>query len=133
MVFIEAKRDPNSTLKMLSQKVEERSKSEEKNAFKKPENREPHEIAPHPTRPSLARPCQVARSCHPVRPGHARSWVHGPCVQFPPVCCLFSRVFCLVFLRFGLLGARGVLHPLLFLELTFEVLFSTKTRRFLLK
>jgi len=86
MEFIEAKINPNSTLKNAFKKVEEMSpKSEEKNAFKKPENHEPHEIAPHPTRPSLARPCRATflagRPCRvlgarSVRPISARVLPH---------------------------------------------------------
>jgi len=53
--------------------------------------------------------------------GRAGSWVHG---RAP--CC--PSVSGLVFLRFALLGARGSLDPLIFLEITFEVDLSIETR-----
>ena len=91
---------------------------------KKTQKRETARTSP---RHDLAWPCQVARSCHPARPGRATllaglcwvaSWVHGPCLA------CFARVV----RRFALLGARGFLDPLIFLEFTFEVLFSIETR-----
>jgi len=62
MEFIEAKVNPNSTLKMLSKKVEERSpKLKEKRVLKSPK------IA-NRTNPAAA---HLARSCHPAWPGRA--------------------------------------------------------------
>ena len=68
-----------------------------------------------PPRHQLARPSRatlLAGLCW------VASWVHGPCLA------CFARVV----RRFALLGARGFLDPLIFLEFTFEVLFSIETR-----
>jgi len=116
MEFIEAKINPNSTLKNALKKVKESSpKNEGKSRIKRPKSRNrtdaPAQTVPGGmvVPPSTARPCQI--SGRPVVLGlGARS------------------VSCHVFLRFALLGARGFLDPLIFLEITFEVLFSIKIR-----
>ena len=109
MVFIEAKRDPNSTLKLLSQKVEERSKSEERNAFKKPENREPGMAMPGGTvvPPRTARPCHF--SGPPAVPGlgckvRARSF-RARLASFRACFALFSSVLLSL-----VLGASSILY-----------------------
>ena len=115
MEFIEAKKNPNSILKMLSKKVEERSPKYEGKRNKKAEIREAHS----PASASLARPCHIAG--RPVVLGH-RCTVVRP-VARPCLAC-FARVV----RHFALLGARGFLDPLIFLERTFKVLFSIETR-----
>ena len=87
MEFIEAKINPNSTLKNALKKVEGRSLKVKERRIKMVEK---------PTRGATtwhgrARPCQVAWSCHPARPGRATSlagwscWVLGarPCALLP--------------------------------------------------
>ena len=74
----------------------------------------------------MAMPSPMARSCHiadpPVLGGVLGARLVRP-VARPCLAC-FARVV----RHFALLGARGFLNPLIFLEHTFEVLFSIETR-----
>ena len=70
-------KNPNSTLKYSLKSQGEVPKYEAKTPIKKAEKiANPH----NPGRTNLARPCQVAWSCHPARPGRAGSWVHDSCL-----------------------------------------------------
>ena len=83
MEFIEAKINPNSTLKMLSKRSRRGPLKVKQRRIKKGEK-------PNPRHNNLARPCQamprgtakecqVARSCHPARPGRATFLAGWPC------------------------------------------------------
>ena len=125
-------------------------KNEAKPEIKSPENAKLGSAATrHGRAKQHGRPCHHARPCvHHARPCVWRTvgravWHGWPCVTCPvlgtfcpgctavhpcgtPVRVLFSAV--LLFL-----DARDVLEPLIFLDLTFEVLFSIEIRWFLLK
>ena len=112
MEFIEAKINPNSTLKNALKKVEKKPpKVKKKTRLKSPK---------------MANRKKPRRTRHgPAWHGHARwhgqavplfwpagrtgSWVHGPCAQFSPVSCLVSRLFSFVLL-FLVLEASSILY-----------------------
>ena len=116
MEFIEAKINPNSTLKMLSKGRGEVPKYEGKLRIKGQKSQT--RTAPRRSTPGTAVPggtvrqCQGARSCHLARPGRATllaglcwvaSWAHGPCARLLARVLPVSRVLsaALLFLVFG--------------------------------
>jgi len=109
MEFIEAKMNPNSTLKMLSKRSRKGPpKNDGKTHIKSRKSRNRH------TRAAPAWHGQAMPIFWPA--GRVGSWVHGPCARLP---ARFLPRFARVVHRFTLIGARGFLDPLIFLELTF--------------
>ena len=109
MEFIEAKIDPNSTLKMLSKRPRRGPQNMKQKRNKKTQK---CETVRTPPRHQLARPSRatlLAGLCW------VASWVHGPCLA------RFARVV----RRFALLGARGFLDPLI-LNLLLKSSFSSR-------
>jgi len=112
MEFIEAKINPNSTLKMLSKRSRRGPLKVKQRRIKKAEK-------PNPRRNNLARPgtSLAGRPC----------WVLDA-QSVRPIPARVSACFARVVRRFALLGARGFLDPLIFPKITFEVIFSIQTR-----
>ena len=81
-----------------------------------------------------ARPCTNARPCvhqrTAMRPYSPAALFYLECTAVHPY---RTPVPCAVFLYFAILNAQGFLEPLIFLEITFKVLFSIETRGYLLK
>ena len=106
MEFIEAKINHNSILKMLSKRSRKRPPKVMKNPHKKGRNRE----TAHP-RAGTPGTAVLGHGCMAVRP------VARPCFRLFCACCPpFCSSWC-----------QGFLDPLIFLEITFEVLFSIET------
>jgi len=103
MEFIDAKMNPNFTPKMLLKRSMRGPLKVKKDGLKRPKNRtrgatiwQGH-ATPHGQAVPLLWPA-----------GRVGSWVHGPCVQFPPVFPPVSRVLSAALL-FLVLGASSIL------------------------